>query len=66
MIVASTVGLLLFPASLLNLVASMIGPLRLDLLLLLTVGTFTLFSVRYRNYRIMAQNQVGRTTDREG
>ncbi len=44
----------------------MIGPLRLDLLLLLTVGAFTLFSVRYRNYRLMTQGQIGRTTDQEG
>jgi hypothetical protein len=65
MIVASAVGLLLFPASLLNLVPSMIGPLRLDLLLLLTAGTFTLFSVRYRNYRLMTQDQVG-MTNQEG
>ncbi len=51
-IVAAAGGLLLFLASLLNLIPSMIGPLRLDLLLLLTVGTFTLVSVLYRNYRL--------------
>jgi len=50
-IIAGAVGLLLFLASLLNLVPSMIGPLRLDLLLLLAIGAFTLASVLYRNYR---------------
>ena len=50
-IIAAAVGVLLFLASLLNLIPSMIGPLRLDLLLLLAIGAFTLTSVRYRNYR---------------
>ena len=56
MIVAAAGGLLLFLASLLNLIPSMIGPLRLDLLLLLTVGTFTLVSVLYRNYRLKTRD----------
>lgn len=55
-IIAGAVGLLLFLASLLNLIPSMIGPLRLDLLLLLTIGTFTLASVLYRNYRLKTQD----------
>jgi len=50
-IIAAAVGVLLFLASLLNLIPSMIGPLRLDLLLLLAIGAFTLASVHYRNYR---------------
>ncbi|GAI46182.1 unnamed protein product, partial [marine sediment metagenome] len=49
-IIAAAVGVLLFLASLLNLIPSMIGPLRLDLLLL-AIGAFTLASVHYRNYR---------------
>ena len=55
-IIAAAVGLLLFLASLLNLIPSMIGPLRLDLLLLLAIGAFTLASVLYRNYRLKTQD----------
>ena len=55
-IIAGAVGLLLFLASLLNLVPSMIGPLRLDLLLFLAIGAFTLASVLYRNYRLRTRD----------
>ncbi|MGI9286287.1 MAG: hypothetical protein ACR2P1_12935, partial [Pseudomonadales bacterium] len=49
-IVATGAGLLIFLCSVLGLVPEVIGPIRLDLLLLLSLGALTVFSLIYRSH----------------
>jgi len=48
-LIVSAIGLLIFLGSLLNLLPSNISSVRLDLLLLLTIGAFTVGSIAWRN-----------------
>lgn len=57
-IVATGAGLLIFLCSVLGLIPEVIGPIRLDLLLLLSLGALTVFSLFYRSRAIVARLSV--------